>query len=58
MNMNGFIVVLFKIGVCLLIAGKLAQVTLSYAVKMAKEEQSGLIKLGQLSRALENTWSR
>ena len=53
MNFSQFVVALFKVGMVLLITGKLAQVTFSYAVKMAHEQQHGLLSLGKLSRELE-----
>jgi hypothetical protein len=53
--MNNIFIVLFKIGLALLIAGKLTQVTYHYAIRMAREQQSGLISLGQLSRELERS---
>ncbi len=52
MNVSNLFVVIFKIGIGLLLAGKLAQVTFNYAVAVAHEEQSGLISLGRLSREL------
>ena len=53
MNVNNLIVVFFKIGLGLLLVGKLSQVTFNYALSVAHEENSGLISLGQLSQNLE-----
>jgi hypothetical protein len=54
MSFNNFILTTFKIGIGLLLAGKLAQVTFNYAVAMAHEQQSGLVSLGHLSRQLNH----
>jgi len=53
MDTTNFIAHLIKVGIVLLIVGKLGQVTYDYAVKMAHEQQFGLISLGKLSRVLE-----
>jgi hypothetical protein len=54
MDITSLILRLFKVGILLLITGCLGKVTYSYAVKMAHEEQFGLIKLGKFSRSLES----
>jgi hypothetical protein len=56
MNVSNFFVIIFKIGLGLLLTGKLAQVTFNYAVSVALEEQSGLISLGKLSREIERPY--
>ena len=53
MDTTNFIAHLIKVGMVLLIVGKLGQVTFDYAVKTAHEQQFGLISLGKLSRELE-----
>jgi hypothetical protein len=54
MNLSNFFVIILKLGIGLLLAGKLAQVTFNYAISMALEQQSGLISLGRLSRSLNH----
>ena len=58
MDISSFISRLFRIGMALLITGSLGRVTYSYALKMAHEEQYGLISLGKLSRSLESRSTR
>ena len=52
MDTTNFIDHLVKVGMVLLIVGKLGYVTFDYAVKAAHEQQFGLISLGKLSREL------
>ncbi len=54
MDITNLIAHLVKVGIVLLIVGKLGQVTYDYAVKTAHEQQFGLISLGRLSRELES----
>jgi hypothetical protein len=54
MNITNLIAGLLKVGIALLIMGKLGQVTYNHAIKMAHEQESGLISLGQLSRQLNH----
>jgi hypothetical protein len=43
MNVGNFFIVLFKVGVSLLVAGKLAEVTFDYAVRMARVSRFSFI---------------
>ncbi len=54
MNLNQWFLVLVKIGLMLLIADKLGEVTYRYAVKAAYEQQFGLINLSRLSATLHS----
>lgn len=52
MTVQYWISIFIRVALVLLIAGKLGRVTYDYAVKMAHEQQLGLISLTKLSKEL------